>query len=70
MFEVTGIRLYRDEFKDQESQSSNSDEDAADFGGSSELLLDIDYAMMKHNPEIAPDIGMNPNSRQSHSLNR
>ena len=45
LFEVTGIRLYKDEFKDQDSSSSaNSDDEQTE--GSRQRLLDIDYAMM------------------------
>ena len=42
LFEVTGIRLYKDEFKDQDSASSDDEGDQ----GSKQQLLDIDYAMM------------------------
>ena len=45
LFEVTGIRLYKDEFNDQDSSSSaNSDEERDE--GYKQQLLDIDYAMM------------------------
>ena len=52
LFEVTGIRLYKDEFKDQESSSSANSDDENDWG-TKEQLLDIDYAMMGDYPDIA-----------------
>ena len=45
LFEVTGARLYKDEFKDRNSTSSASSDDERDQG-SNQQLLDIDYAMM------------------------
>ena len=45
LYEVTGIRLYKDEFKDHDiSSSENSDEERDE--SHKEQLLDIDYAMM------------------------
>ena len=52
LFEVTGIRLYKDEFKDQGSSSSAESDDEPDQG-SQQQLLDIDYAMMGHYADIA-----------------
>lgn len=46
LFEVTGIRLYKDEFN--ESSSEDSDEGNSDISHTQEVLLDIDYAMMLH----------------------
>ena len=52
LFEVTGIRLYKDEFKDHDSSSSaNSDDEQNE--GSRQRLLDIDYAMMGVYSDIA-----------------
>ena len=45
LFEVTGIRLYKDEFNGQDSSSSASSGDEGEFG-SRKQLLDIDYALM------------------------
>lgn len=52
LFEITGIRLYKDEFKDQEISSSANTDDENDYG-SQQQLLDIDYAMMGHYQDIA-----------------
>ena len=45
LFEVTGIRLYKDEFNDRNSSSSTNSDDEQEHG-SKQQLLDIEYAMM------------------------
>ena len=45
LYEVTGIRLYKDEFNDHDSSSSANSDDERDQG-SKQQLLDIEYEMM------------------------
>ena len=45
LYEVTGIRLYKEEFNDHDSSSSASSDEERD-AGKNQQLLDIDYAMM------------------------
>ena len=45
LYDVTGIRLYKDEFNDRDSSSSANSGDEQDQG-SRQQLLDIDYAMI------------------------
>ena len=45
LFEVTGIRLYKDEFNEDYSSSSTNSEGEQDQG-SKQQLLEIDYAMI------------------------
>ena len=52
LFEVTGIRLYKDEFNDHDSSSSVSSDEERDQGHNQQLL-DIDYAMMAQYQDIA-----------------
>ena len=52
LYEVTGIRLYKDEFNDYDSSGSASSDEERE-GGHNQQLLDIDYAIMAQYHDIA-----------------